>query len=95
MKKTHKQVTVYLSDTAYAGIQAASRASKRSLSGHIKHLIDTEISRAGPPSDEQLVVQKKILIGVDALLKFHDNDQVFGIVKATRNARFGVPSDEA
>lgn len=95
MKKTHKQVTVYLSDTAHAGIQAASRANKRSLSGHIKYLIDSEISGAGPPSEELLEVQKKILIGVDALLKYHDNDKVFGIVKATRNARFGVPSDEA
>lgn len=95
MKKTHKQVTVYLSDIAHERIQAASRANKRSLSGHIKHLIDSDISGSGPPSDDLLTIQKKILIGVDALLKFHDDPKVFGIVKATRAARFGGQSDEA
>ena len=33
-------------------------------------------------------------IGLDALLKYHPNTKLFGVVKATRQAKLGGISDE-
>jgi hypothetical protein len=95
MKKHYRPATAYLNDSAYDAILAAARANKRSLSSHLKHLIEREIARAGDGKKDIVALQTEILIGVDALLKHHPDKTVFGIVKATRAARLGGSSDGA
>ena len=95
MDKQCRQISVYLDDETHAAFMAVAKKQARSLSGHVKTLIEREISSSRGLEDEILIAQKKILIGVDALLKFHHDKTVFAIVQKTRSARFGRPSDEA
>jgi hypothetical protein len=95
MDKQCRHISVYLDDTTYAALMAIARKQARSLSSHVKTLIEREINGSRVFEDELLTVQKKILIGVDGLLKYHDNKTVYAIVQKTRSTRFGGSSDEA
>jgi hypothetical protein len=95
MAKQYRQASAYLDDAKFAAIAAIARSHDRSLSSHLKHLIEREIARAGDGKKDIVALQTEILIGVDALLKHHPDKTVFGIVKATRAARLGGSSDGA
>ena len=94
MDRRLKQASAYLDPETYAAFAALSGQHQRSISGHLKHLIEREIAR-DDVTKSLVETQIKILIGVDGLLKYHDNNELFGIVKATRNSRLGSAPDEA
>ena len=94
MSKRQKQASAYLDLETYERITAAARRRGRSLSAHVKDLIEHDLSGIGPRQDDILDVQKAILIGVDALVR-HADDKLFAVVKATRNAKIKSASDEA
>ena len=94
MDRRLKQASAYLDPETYAAFTALSNQHQRSISGHLKHLIEREIAR-DDVTKSLVETQIKILIGVDGLLKYHDNNELFGIVKATRNSRLGSAPDEA
>lgn len=95
MTKQYRQATAYVDEATYLAFAAVARRHRRSMSGHLKALIEQEL--AGQPERQKEIrdTALKILIGVDALLKHHPNDSLFGVVKATRNMKLGGASDDA
>lgn len=95
MKKQYRQATAYLDEATYLAFAAVARRHRRSMSSHIKALIEQELG--GQPERQKDIrdTAKKILIGVDALLKHHPNSDLFEVVKATRSVKVGGASDEA
>ena len=95
MDKQCRQISVYLDDTTHAALAAVARKQGRSLSSHVKSLIEREIDGAHSREDKILDNQVRLLIGVDALIKHHGNEKLFSIVRDTRKAKLGGSSDEA
>jgi hypothetical protein len=57
-------------------------------------MIERETSGSKAVEAEILTTLKKTLIGVDGLLKYHEDKTLFSIVKSTRDAKLGGASDE-
>jgi hypothetical protein len=94
MAKLH-QIIVYLDEDLAGSVRAAARQRRTSASAYAKAVLERELTttRRQAPDPENLLAA--ILIGVDALVKHHPNEKLFGVVKATRSAKLGAPSDEA
>lgn len=95
MKRLHRQATAYLDDGTFRAISKIARDQGRSLSGHLKALIEQDIAGSSGWHKEIRDNSIKTLVAVDALVKHHPNQQLFGIVKTTARARIGDVSDEA
>lgn len=95
MSKRQKQASAYLDLATYEKIVAIAQRHDRSLSTHLKYLIERDIADEGSRHEEFIAIQRAILIGVDALVKYHPNEKLFGVVKATRQTKLGSASDEA
>jgi len=95
MTHKYRHVSAYLDPDRFAAISGIAEQRGVKLSALIKQLVDHEIG-GGRVSQEALIDnQIKILIGVDGLLKYHTNKDVFAIVKKTRLEKLGSPPDEA
>jgi hypothetical protein len=95
MKKPGRRITVYLNDAAYGRLIDVARTHRRSLSGHIKHLMENSSVSAVSPKDELLRSLNEIQIAVDELVRNHPNTKLFDVVTAVRQARRGEASHEA
>lgn len=94
MARSH-QIIVYLDADAATHLKAAALQRRMSASAYAKLLLDRELARGSDGKKDIVALQTEILIGVDALLKHHPNEKLFGVVKATRVARLAGSSDGA
>lgn len=90
-----QQIIVYLDDELAESIRAGARHSRTSASAYAKAVLQRELAQKKSVRADTGFMLNAILIGVDALVKNHENEQLFGIVKATRSAKLGNPSNEA
>ena len=90
-----QQFIVYLDDPLVAAIKAAADKNRLSASAFAKAILERELGPARTSPDPILRSLAKLQIAVDALVKYHPNHKLFGIVKETRKAKLGSASDEA
>lgn len=95
MKRLYRQATVYLDDETFHAISKIAKDNGRSLSSYVKTLIEQDIAGGSGWHKEIRDNSIKTLVAVDALVKHHHNEKLFGIVKTTAKARIGGLSGEA
>ena len=95
MNTQSRPVTVYLDGSTYEAVAKIAKDQRRSLSSHVKSLVEREIAGSRGLEDKLLDNQISLLIGVNALLKYHPDKDVFRIVNDARKTRLGSASDEA
>jgi hypothetical protein len=90
-----QHLIVYLDDLLAVAIKAAAEENRLSASAFAGAILERELAHPKAALDAIHQSLIKLQIAVDALVKYHPNDKLFGIVKATRNARLRSASDEA
>jgi hypothetical protein len=95
MKKPKRQITVYLTDADYRRLIHVARLNGRSLSGHIKYMMEVPDWPDKPVEDTVVSSLTAIQIAVDLLVKNHPNTKLFEVVTAVRADRLKRASHEA
>jgi hypothetical protein len=95
MKSPYKRATAYLNDAEYARLLAVANASGRTVSGHVKHIIERDLASASIQQIDLLPHLTAIQIGVDALIRNHPNVELHRVVAEVRAARLKGASHEA
>jgi hypothetical protein len=95
VNKKHKQASAYLDAASYDRIAALARRHGRTLSEHLRQLIEREIVTGGLYQDDLLSNLMSIEIGVDALIRNHPNEGLYKVVAEVREARLKGASNEA
>jgi hypothetical protein len=94
MKSPYKRATAYLNDAAYVRLRAVADASGRTISGHVKHIIERDLASPRFQPVDLLSSLTAIQIAVDALVRNHPNVELHKVVAEVRAARLKGASDE-
>jgi hypothetical protein len=95
MKSPYKRATAYLNDADYVRLLAVANANGRTVSGHVKHIIERNLASASIQQTDLLPQLTAIQIAVDLLVKNHPNTKLFEVVTAVRADRLKRASHEA
>lgn len=89
-----EQLIVYVDDGLAEAVRQAAHRRRQSVSAFAKVILEREVLREADGADAIGRSLASLEIGLDALLKYHPNTKLFGVVKATRQAKLGGISDE-
>ncbi len=95
MKSPYKRATAYLNDADYAKLLAVANAGGRTISGHVKHIIERDLASPRSHPADLISSLTAIQIAVDALVKNHPNTELHKVVAEVRAARLKGASHEA
>lgn len=89
------QIIVYLDEPLARVVRSTANARQLSASALARSLIEDGLGQSDRKNDQLSTSLTRLQIAVDALVKHHPNEKLFGIVRATQQAKCGSRSDEA